>query len=121
MLVSGSAVRILYGLVALLAPRRMVSTGCAPDTHDLADPRLLLRAFGGHQLVVGCMTLCTTRSRSLARSAAALSLLIDTFDVVSAILEQRARGGRDQTITGGYAISGVGMLTFAIALRVLDR
>jgi hypothetical protein len=115
-MLGGSAVRIAYGVGALLAPARMVSAGIAPDTHDLPDPRLLLRAFGGHQLVTGCVTLAAIRSRRLARRAAALSLLIDTFDVASAVLEQRARGGRDQTITGGYAISGAGMVAFAAAL-----
>lgn len=116
LLLAGSAVRIAYGAGALLTPAKMVSAGLAPDTHELADPRLLLRAFGGHQLVVGCLTLAAARSPQLARRAAALSLLIDTFDVASAVLEQRARGGRDQTVTGGYAISGAGMAAFAAAL-----
>lgn len=121
LLLAGSTARIVYGVGALLAPARMVSAEYAPDTHDLADPRLLLRAFGGHQLVTGCLTLTATRSRRLVRPAATLSLLIDTLDVVSAILEQRARGRRDQTITGGYAISGAGMIAFAAALCALSR
>jgi hypothetical protein len=121
LLLSASAFRISYGIGALLAPARMVSAGYAPDTHDLTDPRLLLRAFGGHQLVTGCMTLCSMRSRRLARWAASLSLLIDTLDVTSAILEQHARGRRDQTITGGYVVSGAGVITFAVALYALTR
>jgi hypothetical protein len=115
----GSLVRIAYGTGSLLTPARMVSARYAPDTHDLADPRLLLRAFGGHQLVTGCLTLTALRSRRLARPAAALSLLIDTLDMTCAILEQRTRGERDQTITGGYAISGAGIITFAAALLSL--
>ena len=121
LLLGGSAVRVAYGAGALLAPARMVSAEYAPDTYGLADPRLLLRAFGGHQLVTGCLTLASIRSRPLARAAATLSLLIDTFDVASAILEQRARGQRDQTIAGGYVISGAGMIAFAGALCALDR
>jgi hypothetical protein len=116
----GSTVRIAYGVGSLLAPTRMVSAQYAPNTHDLADPRLLLRAFGGHQLVTGCLTLAATRSRRLARPATTLSLLIDTLDVVSAVLEQRARGQTDKTIIGGFAISGTGMITFAAALRRLS-
>jgi len=50
-------VRIAYGIGALLAPAMMVEARYAPDTHELDDPRLLLRAFGGHQLVTGCLTL----------------------------------------------------------------
>jgi hypothetical protein len=121
LLLGGSAVRIAYGAGALLAPARMVSAECAPDTHGLADPRLLLRAFGGHQLVTGCLTLTAIRSRRLARRAAIISLLIDTLDVAAALLEQRTRGGRDQTIVGGYVISGAGMVVFAAALRALSN
>ncbi len=115
-MLAGSTVRIAYGSASLLAPASMVSRHCAPDTHGLADPRLLLRAFGGHQLVTGCLTLAASRSRRLARPAALLSLLIDTLDVASAAIELRARGQRDQTITGGFVISGAGMITFAAAL-----
>ncbi len=99
----------------------MVSAHYAPDTHDLADPRLLLRAFGGHLLVSGCLTLAATRSERHARSATALCLLINTFDVTSTVLELRARGQIDQTIKGGVALSGAGVLTFAAALRILSR
>lgn len=113
--------RIAYGIGALLAPAMMVEARYAPDTHELDDPRLLLRAFGGHQLVTGCLTLAASRSRGLARPAAILSLLIDTLDVGSAVLEQRARGRPDQTILGGYVISGAGMIAFAAALRTLSR
>jgi hypothetical protein len=118
---TGSAFRIVYGVGALLAPSRMVSARFAPDTHDLPDPRLLLRAFGGHQLTTGCLTLTAMRSPRLARPAALLSLLIDAFDVSSAILEQRARGHSDQTTVGGIAISGTGVIVFAAALRALAR
>jgi hypothetical protein len=117
----GSVVRIAYGLGALLAPERMVAAGVAPDTHELADPRLTLRAFGGHQLAIGCMTLGAIRSRRLARRAVALSLAIDALDVTSALIEQRVRGGRDRTVLGGYAISGTGVLAFAWVLRALGR
>lgn len=117
----GSTVRIAYGVGSLLAPARMVSTKLAPDTHKLAEPRLLLRAFGGHQLVIGCLTLAAIRSPRLARPAAALSILIDALDVSSAALELGARRRRDQILLGGIALSGTGVITFAIALRALPR
>lgn len=121
LMVIGSAVRIAYGAGALLAPARMVRAQYAPDTHELPDPRLTLRAFGGHQLVVGCITLATTCSERDARPAATLSLLIDTLDVASALLEMRVRGRADQTVLGGIIISGGGILTFAAARRALAR
>lgn len=121
LMLAGGAGHVAYGLGSLLAPEKMVSAKYAPDTHDLADPRLLLRAFGGHLLVSGCLTLAATRSRRHARSAAVLCLLINAFDVTSAVLELRARGQTDQTVIGGIALSGSGVITFATALRALSR
>ncbi len=117
----GSAVRVAYGLGSLLSPATMVSARYAPDTHGLSEPRLLLRAFGGHQLVTGALTLASIRSARMARSAASLSLLIDAFDVASAVLELRERGTRDRTLLAGIAFSGSGILTFAAALNALSQ
>jgi uncharacterized protein YjeT (DUF2065 family) len=121
LMLAGGVVHIAYGAGSLLAPERMVSARYAPDTHDLPDPRLLLRAFGGHLLVSGCLTLAAIRTPRRARSAVALCLLINAFDVTSAILERRARGRSDQTVKGGIALSGSGVLVFAAALRALSR
>jgi len=54
-----------------------------------------------------------------ARSTAALCLLINASDVTSALRELRARGHRDQTVTGGIILSGTGALTFVAALHAL--
>jgi hypothetical protein len=121
LLLAGGVVHVGYGLGSLLVPERMVSADCAPNIHGFADPRLLLRAFGGHLLVSGCLSLTAVRSARQARSAAALCMLINAFDVISAILELRARGGSDQTVKGGIALSGSGIVVFAAALRVLYR
>lgn len=121
LLLAGSAVHIAYGLGSLLMPERMVSAHYAPDTHGLADPRLLLRAFGGHLLVSGCLTLAAVRSPRRARSAATLCMLINTFDVTSTLMERRVRGESDQTVKGGLALSGSGVLAFGAALRALSR
>jgi hypothetical protein len=37
----------------------------------------------------------------------------------SMLLELRARGHRDQTVTGGIALSGAGVLAFASAVAAL--
>jgi hypothetical protein len=120
-MLAGGTVEVAYGVGALLAPARMVSTGYAPDTHGEADPRLLLRAFGGHLLVAGCLTLAATRSPHHARSAITLSLLINALDVISTVLERCARGQRDRTFTRGIALSGTGTAVFAAALHALPR
>ena len=120
-MLTGSVFRVAYGAAALFAPRRMVAAGFAPDTGDLAEARLLLRAFGGHQLLVGALTLGAVWKPALARPASILSLAIDTFDVGSAALEIRDRGGVDPALLGGIGLSGAGIVTFAVALRSIDQ
>lgn len=121
LILAGGAVHVAYGVGSLLAPEKMVSARYAPDTHQLPDPRLLLRAFGGHLLVSGCLALAAARSPRHAPAAASLCLLINAFDMTSAVLEMRARGQRDQTVRGGIAISGSGVINFASALCILYR
>jgi hypothetical protein len=121
LMLAGSTGHIVYGLGSLLAPGKMVAAQYAPHTHGQDDPRLLLRAFGGHLFLSGCLTLAATRSPRHARPATALCLLINAFDVTSAILELCARGQRDRTVMSGIALSGTGVLTFAAALRTLSH
>jgi hypothetical protein len=115
LMLAGSASHIAYGVGALLAPESMVRAHYAPNTHDLPEPRLLLRAFGGHLLVSGCLVLAATRSPRDARSAAALCLLINAFDVTSALLEWRARGQRDRAVNTGIIIPRLGVRSSARA------
>jgi hypothetical protein len=91
------------------------------STPSSRNRRLLLRAFGGHLLVSGCLTLAGTGALRHARPAAALCLLINAFDVTAAILERRTRGHRDPMTTGGIALSGSGAVVFAAALRSLSK
>jgi len=118
---AGAVVHVAYGAASLIAPERMVAARFAPDTHGLAEPRLMLRAFGGHLFVSGCLALAAARSPRHARPAAGLCFLINAFDVASAVLERGARGRSDQMVVGGVALSGAGALTFAVALRALPR
>jgi hypothetical protein len=121
LMLGSTAVRLAFGAGYLLAPSRMVSAGLAPDTDGRPDARLLVRGFGGHQLVTGAMTLAAARARRLAGPAVTLNLLIDAFDVASAVLELRARGRADRTLVGGIGLSGTGVVTSALALRALHR
>jgi hypothetical protein len=121
LMLAGGAVHVAYGAGALLAPERMVSAQYAPDTHGLPDPRLLLRAFGGHLLITGAIALTATRSPRHARPAAALCLLINTLDVTSTILELHTRGHADQTIKGAITLSSTAVLTFAAALHTIPH
>lgn len=99
----------------------MAEAELAPDIDGGPEPRLLLRAFGGHQMLVGALTLSGLRDRRRARAGAALSLAVDSLDIASALLEWRARGRADSAVGGGIVLSGSGVLTFAAALRTLRR
>jgi hypothetical protein len=121
LILAGTAVRLAYGAGALLSPSRMVAARLAPGTDGRPDPRMTLRGFGGHQLVVAAFTLATVGSPRLVRSALVLNMLIDALDVTAAALELRVRGRADRTLIGGIALSGTGIVAFALALRALNR
>jgi hypothetical protein len=108
-LLVSSAIRIAYGAGSMFAPSAMVSARLAPSTEDRPDPRLLLRGFGGHQLMVAAFSLAALRSERLVRPALALNLMIDGFDAASALLEIRPRGGLDRVVVGGVALSSAGV------------
>jgi hypothetical protein len=118
---AGSIVRGAWGLGALAAPKTMRKaqlTG-GPDL-DRADPRLYVRGFGGHQLLIAGFTIAALRSDELLRPALVLSLLLDGLDIASAVAEIPARGELDRTLTAGIVFSGTGALAFAAALRALE-
>ena len=119
----GSAARGAWGLGAYATPHAMTRaqlTG-GPDL-DLPDPRLYVRGFGAHQvLIAGFTTFAATRSPSLLRPALALSALLDAVDIASAAAELRARRGADRTVVGGIVFSGGGLALSAGALRALRR
>ena len=113
---AGSATRLVYGIGTLLAPEWMARRDFAPQTHDQADPRLLQRAFGGHQILIVAFTLAALRDGRLMRPALAMNVGIDVSDVLSAVLELGPRGGPDQSTTWGIGLSGLGAAAFAGAL-----
>ena len=115
LVLAGSATRLAYGVGALVAPEWMARRGFAPQTHDQADPRLLQRGFGGHQILIVGLTLAALRDERLMRPALAMNVGIDVSDVLSALLEFGPRGGPDQTTIAGIAFSGLGVATFAAA------
>ncbi len=101
----------------MLAPAVMAQTRLAPSTERSPEPRLLLRAFGGHQLMVAAFSLAALRrDHPLRRPALALNLMIDCLDVASAVLEIRPRRGVDGTLAGGIALSGAGATAAIIGL-----
>jgi hypothetical protein len=115
-LLVSSAIRIAYGASSMFAPEAMAKSKFAPSTGDHPDPRLLLRGFGGHQLMVAAFSLAALRSVPLVRPALALNLMIDGFDAASAVLEIRPRGGADSVVAGGIVLSGAGLAASSLGL-----
>lgn len=112
-----SAIRVAYGVGSMLAPAAMTQARLAPSTERSPEPRLLLRAFGGHQLMVAAFSLAALhRNPHLRRPALALNLMIDCLDVASVTLEIRPRRGVDSTLTGGIVLSGAGAAAALIGL-----
>jgi hypothetical protein len=115
-----SAIRIAYGAGSMLAPATMAQSSLAPSIEGSPEPRLLLRAFGGHQLMVAAFSLAALRrDHRLEKLALALNLMIDSFDVASAALEIKPRRGVDSTLAGGIALSGTGAAAALIGLLSL--
>jgi len=118
-MLGGAAVRLAVGAGYLLASSSMASARLAPQTADRPDARLFVRGFGGHQLLIGALTLAAARARRLAGPVVALNLLIDALDMTSTALEVRARGRADRTLIGSIALSGTA-IAWGLALRTLD-
>ena len=112
-----SLFRLGYGLGALVAPPAMAAALMVPDTEEQPGARLFVRGFGGHQLAVATVGLASRRWRRLESPAIALAVAIDAVDMVSALVEGRARGRMDGDVAGGLALSAAGVLTASAALR----
>jgi hypothetical protein len=111
-----SLFRVSYGVGALLAPSKMTEWKLAPDTADHPEARLFVRGFGAHQIAVAALGLAGRRKRRLERAAAVAAIAIDAFDMISALVEARARGQADADLSGGLVFSAAGVATAAAAL-----
>jgi len=110
-------VRLGYGLGALLAPSTMASLRFVPDTERRPDARLFVRGFGAHQIGAAALALGALRRPRLERPAMMLAVALDAVDMLSAVVEARARGRLDPDTAGGFAFSASGAATAAAALR----
>ena len=116
---ANATIRLAYGLVVVAAPSKTADTGMAlaPNTDDLPEARLFVRGFAAHQIAVGLVGLASVRRRDLHRAGMLLAAGIDLVDIVTALIEARARRRLDPDLTGGIAFSGVGLASALAALR----
>ena len=112
--VVGSAVRLAYGLGAVLAPESMGGR-LAPTLRGHPDPRMNLRGFGGAQSAIALYTLTTATSESRARDLLLLNVLVDGLDTVVSLLEWRDRGRLDEMAAGGIAVNVAGLTCWGLA------
>jgi hypothetical protein len=105
----GGIVRIVYGLLALFAPKRMFSS-FGFDEPD-PDARYFNALFGGRDIVVGLWILKAVRDgdEDLALKA---NIACEASDSVALANELRARGGFDQATSAGLAFNVVGWLSW---------
>jgi hypothetical protein len=86
-----------------------------PALDGRPEGRLFVRAFGGHMILVGALGLAPLRRRRGERFAIAAAVAIDLADIGVALVEAERRGGLEQDLSGGLAISGLGAVTAALA------
>jgi hypothetical protein len=119
LIVANAAIRLGYGVAALAAPSKPVfgRVPLAPDTEEFPEARLFIRGFASHQIAVGMIGLASLGQRDLRRPAMLLAAATDFADIVSALIEARARGRLDSDLRDGIAFSSAGFVSALAALR----
>src|SRR3954453_9382303 len=114
---TGSAVRLVYGLMSLLAPDVLFKlSGNAVEP----EPRYFNALFGGRDVtVVGATAAAINAGRE--REAVLLNMSCEATDLLALAQEARARGGLDQTLVAAIAFNVFGWTTWLSAWRRLAR
>lgn len=108
-------VRILYGLFALFAPKRMFASMGFEDPEP--DARYFNALFGGRDIVVGAWTLKAVGDGDIDQALLA-NAGCEATDMVSLVQEVRQRGGLDRATAAGIAFNVIGWANvIGIALR----
>jgi hypothetical protein len=115
---ANAAIRIGYGVAVLLSPSKPLgSVPLAPDTDEFPEARLFVRGFAAHQLAVGALGLMSLGRPEHRRLAMLLAAATDLADIISALVEARARGNLDTDLSGGIVFSGAGLGSALLAAR----
>lgn len=121
-LIQGSVVRALYGILALLAPKVLIAgaPGMSKDDFD-QDARYFNRLFGGRDLLVAVATAAAVRRGGAEREALAANVFCELTDSISLAEELRARRSLDSPTVIGALFNVVGYATWLRAARALKR
>ena len=113
---SGTAVRLIYGLMSLFTPNTLFKLSGNPVE---AEPRYFNALFGGRDLSV-CAATAHAVNAGRERDAILLNLSCEATDLVALLQEARERGGLDQTLVAAIAFNTFGWATWLTAWRRLD-
>ena len=118
-LIQGSVVRALYGILALFLPKLLLaSVGMSEE--DVGDEaRYFNRLFGGRDLLVALGTVAAVKAGADANAVKA-NLFCEATDSIALGAEIRARGKLERTTIIGAAFNVFGYLTWLRALTALS-
>jgi hypothetical protein len=113
-----AAIRLGYGAAVLLSPSKpRGGVDLAPNTDQLPEARLFVRGFAAHQLAVGAVGLMSLRWGEHRRLAMVLAAATDLADIISAVIEARARETVGADLRGGIVFSAAGLGSALLAAR----
>jgi hypothetical protein len=118
-LLQGSIVRALYGVVALLFPKLLFSLPLGVKEEEVGpEGRYFNRLFGGRDLLVAGATVSAVKAGA-ARQAVQANLICELTDTISLAEEVRRRGKLDRTLVIGLLFNVTGYATWLRALVAL--
>lgn len=120
--IQGSVVRGLYGLLALLFPKLLIAAmpGLRDEDYD-EDARYFNRLLGGRELFVAIATVLAVRGTESQRDAVAANVICELTDSVALIAELRHRRRFDRMTVIGAAFNLAGHATWLRAAWALRR
>jgi hypothetical protein len=118
-MIQGSVVRALYGILALFLPRLLFASVGVSENDVGEDARYFNRLFGGRDLLVALGTVAAVRAGADAK-AVRVNLFCEATDSIALGEEIRARGRLERTTIIGAVFNLAGYATWLRALRALS-
>jgi hypothetical protein len=119
-LIQGSVIRAVYGVLALLFPKLLTKSVGMSEDHFGPEGRYFNRLFGGRDLLVAGATVAAVKAGNESQATQA-NLICEFTDTISTVQELRSRGGMDKTLAIGFVFNVVGYATWLRALVALKK
>lgn len=120
--VQGSVVRGVYGLLALFAPKILIAAtpGIRDEDYD-KNARYFNRLFGGRELSIAVATVLAMRRTGAERPAVTVNVICELTDSVALVGELRDRRAFDRMTLIGTVFNLGGHVTWLRAAWALNR